>query len=395
MMQEHLYKGALDLSPNSVVILDSVGKILYVNKKFSTTTLFKFNEVLNRNVKDNLPYMCEFADNSVWEILLTEKEWHGQAKNIRKNGNYFWESVSIYTQRDENSYRNFYVIIKDDITERIKIENQRTISKKLESIGHLAAGIAHEINSPLQFVNDSIYFLDISFNDMIVYIKTIENHIKNIGESIENYEELNNSLQALKENLDLEFVLNEVPDAFNRISNGLGRVNKIITAMKRFTHSSQNEKSLTDINQEIEMATILTKNEWKYVAEMKLNLAEDLPLVFCLVDEINQVLINLIVNASHTIADKKEMTETDGTITITTSMDGNDCKITVSDTGKGILPENMDKVFDPFFTTKDPGKGTGQGLSLSHDVIVTKHGGQIYLESEYGHGTTVTIKIPK
>jgi signal transduction histidine kinase len=152
---------------------------------------------------------------------------------------------------------------------------------------------------------------------------------------------------------------------------------------------------MVDINQEIEMATILTKNEWKYVAEMKLNLAEDLPMIFCRVDEINQVLINLIVNASHAIADKKETTGADGTINIATSIEGNDCKITITDTGKGILPENMDRVFDPFFTTKDPGKGTGQGLSLSHDIIVNKHGGQIYLESDYGHGTTVTVKIPK
>jgi PAS domain S-box-containing protein len=395
MLQEFIYRGTLDLSPNSVVILDSSGKILYVNKKFTETTLFKFNEVHNKNVKDNLPYMCEFADNNVWELLINERQWHGQAKNIRKNGKYFWESVSIYAQRDENSYSNFYVIFKDDITEKIKIENQRTISKKMESIGHLAAGIAHEINSPLQFVNDSIYFLDISFTDMIEYIKTIEEFIKSNAESINNYNELNNSLQSLKENLDLEFVLNEVPEAFVRISNGLGRVNKIITAMKRFTHSSQNEKSMVDINQEIEMATILTKNEWKYVAEMKLNLAEDLPMIFCRVDEINQVLINLIVNASHAIADKKETTGADGTINIATSIEGNDCKITITDTGKGILPENMDRVFDPFFTTKDPGKGTGQGLSLSHDIIVNKHGGQIYLESDYGHGTTVTVKIPK
>ncbi|MBE2189990.1 MAG: PAS domain S-box protein [Desulfobulbaceae bacterium] len=395
MLQEFIYRSTLDLSPNSVVILDSAGKILYVNKKFTETTLFKYNEVHHKNVKDNLPYMCEFADNSVWELLINERQWHGQAKNIKKNGKYYWESVSIYAQSEENSYNNFYVIFKEDISEKIKIENQRTISKKMESIGHLAAGIAHEINSPLQFVNDSIYFLDISFTDMIEYIKTIEEYFKSNAGSIENYVELNNSLQALKDNLDLEFVLSEVPEAFVRISNGLGRVNKIITAMKRFTHSSQNEKSMVDINQEIEMATILTKNEWKYVAEMKLNLAEELPMIFCRVDEINQVLINLIVNASHAIADKKEMTETDGTITIATSIEGNDCKITISDTGKGILPENMDRVFDPFFTTKDPGKGTGQGLSLSHDIIVNKHGGQIYIESDFGHGTTVTVKIPK
>jgi len=393
MKLDSYFRATLDIIPIAIAILDMKGKILYVNDEFSKTTLFRGSEVIGKNVKNNLPYMCEFSDNSVWESLRMDLKWHGNAKNIKKNGKFYWENVQIHCITADLDEDTIYAVFKEDITDKVQKETQAMISKKMESIGQLAAGIAHEINSPLQFITDSFYFIESSLNDLINYINSIDESMQSINVN-DNIQVVRHNLTAMRTNYDIDFIVGQLPDSFKRVSRGLERVSKIINAMKIFTHSGAHEKADTNINQNIEIAVLLTKNEWKYVSEVILELQEPMPPLYCNSDEINQVLINLIVNASHAIEEKKEIDGNNGTILIKTEINDNFCLISVQDNGIGVEKNNIDRVFDPFFTTKPPGKGTGQGLSIIHDIIVNKHMGKIFFDSERMQGTTVTIKLP-
>jgi signal transduction histidine kinase len=187
----------------------------------------------------------------------------------------------------------------------------------------------------------------------------------------------------------------EVPQAIQQSLQGIGRVTTIVRAMKEFSHPGSEEKSDTDLNRAIETTITVARNEWKYVAEVVTDFDPALPLVRCLPGEINQVILNLIVNAAHAIADVVENNgKSKGTITIRTRSQGDRVEIRVSDTGTGIPETIRAKIFDPFFTTKGVGKGTGQGLAIAHSVIVDKHGGTISCETEVGKGTTFVIRLP-
>jgi len=165
--------------------------------------------------------------------------------------------------------------------------------------------------------------------------------------------------------------------------------------MKEFSHPGSREKAPTDINKAISTAITVCRNEWKYVAEVTTDLDPELPLVPCVSGEINQVLLNLIVNAAHAVADVVGEQPTEkGRITIGTRRVGNEAEITVKDTGCGIPEAARSRVFDPFFTTKEVGKGTGQGLAIARSVVVEKHGGRIYFETETGKGTTFVVRLP-
>ncbi len=393
MLSDFIFRAVIDVCPLATAVIDSRNKILYVNNEFTKVTLFKGSEVVGRNVNDNLPYMCEFADKSIWESLHNEQQWIGNAKNIKKNGKFYWENVQVYKISLSPPIEDIYVVFKEDITDRIQKETQMMISKKMESIGQLAAGIAHEINSPLQFITDSLYFVENTLQDMISYTNSIDEMIQMLPENNE-VAYIKELVNKFKSTYDIDFLKEQLPDSFGRISRGLERVNKIIKAMKIFTHSSTHEKADIDINQNIEMAVLLTKNEWKYVSEVDFNLDKNLPQIKCNSDEINQVLINLLVNAVHAIAEKKAIDAHNGKIIIETELQDNYCNISIKDTGIGIESHHLDRIFDPFFTTKAPGKGTGQGLSITHDIIVNKHNGKIFFDSERMKGTTVTIRLP-
>jgi PAS domain S-box-containing protein len=286
------------------------------------------------------------------------------------------------------------ILLGNDITERRLLEAQLAQAQKLESIGQLAAGIAHEINTPIQYVGDNTRFLKDAMGDLWGLLKEYGRALSAV-EGGEEISQVKAALAEAEEQTDLEYLMNEVPKAIEQSLEGVARVTKIVRAMKDFSHPGTSEKTAVNINQAIDNTIMVARNEWKYVAELVTDLDPHLPLVSCLPDEFNQVLLNLIINAAHAIGEVVEGSGDQGAITISTRQDGDWVEVRVADTGTGIPEKIRSKIFDPFFTTKQIGKGTGQGLAIAHSVVVDKHGGAIACETEVGRGTTFIIRLPR
>jgi PAS domain S-box-containing protein len=273
-----------------------------------------------------------------------------------------------------------------DITERkraerekAKLQVQLNQAQKMEAIGQLAAGIAHEINTPIQYIGDNGKFLEDAFRDLVKFAGAD-------GPPVPAREKRDDGV--------FEYLRDEVPKAIEQLLGGVDHVSRIVLAMKEFSHPGTAEKIPVDINRAIESTILVSKGEWKYLAEVTTDFDRELPRVPCFAGEFNQVILNLIVNAAHAIADVVKDSGRKGRIHIATRRDGEVVEIRVSDTGCGIPKANQSKVFDPFFTTKPVGKGTGQGLAIAYGVVVQKHGGAIRLESEPGSGATFIIRLP-
>ena len=286
------------------------------------------------------------------------------------------------------------IVMMEDVTEKLALERELQQSQKLEAVGRLAAGIAHEINTPMQYIGDNIEFLQIAFDSLAEVVSLFSKVLsaKSDGASLAT---LVQEGEELVDSIDLSYLTEQIPQAIEQSLEGAGRVASIVQAMKEFSHPGSSEKTPTDINECIKSTVTVSRNEWKYVAEMELDLADSLPMVSCLPGEFNQVILNMIVNAAHAIADVVGSdAEEKGTIRLCTRRDGDFVEITLSDTGPGIPEDVRSRIFDPFFTTKEVGKGTGQGLAIAHDVIVDKHDGTLKVDSEVGKGTTFTIQLP-
>ncbi|MFH1913804.1 MAG: ATP-binding protein [Pseudomonadota bacterium] len=279
-----------------------------------------------------------------------------------------------------------------DITERKNLERRLHIAQKLESVGELASGIAHEINTPIQYVGDSVLFVKEAFAE-VAEVVAAQAELAEACREAGFRTDLVERIDAFKEGADLDFVLEEVPKACERALGGTKRVATIVRAMKNFAHPGDGEKKAVDINAALENTIIVAKNEWKYVADVVTDF-DALPMVQCLPGDINQVFLNILVNAAQAIGDVVGNSGEKGTIAIATRRGDGEVVISITDTGTGISPEIRDKIFNPFFTTKEVGKGTGQGLAIVHDIIVERHTGVIDVESEPGRGTTFIIRLP-
>lgn len=281
-----------------------------------------------------------------------------------------------------------------DITDRKELERQLTHAQKLESIGQLAAGIAHEINTPTQYVSDNTRFIKDSFDDLLTLVERLLEFLETCKtEGGEN--ETTRAIDELEKEIELEFLREEVPKAIDQSLEGLERISSIVLAMKKFSHPGESGMRPLDINDALENTIMVSRNEWKYVADVETEFDASLDPVLCYPDDLNQVFLNVIVNAAHAIGDKVQGTEEKGRITLGTRDLGESVEITIADTGTGIPEGNRTRLFDPFFTTKKVGKGTGQGLSISYSVVVDKHRGEIFFDSVDGEGTTFHIRIPK
>lgn len=291
-----------------------------------------------------------------------------------------------------------YLYIFRDITRRKKaeasqkkLEGELREALKLEAIGHLAGGIAHEINTPSQYIRDNLKFL----NDGYGSLSRILGHaLQTLWQNRDRLPEGTfNEFATKLRDADLEFLLDEIPHATQQSLDGINQVARIVLSMKEFSHPGSSEKTATDINRVLSNVAVISRNEWKHSATLVEKYDPEVPHIPCFVTEINQVFLNLIVNAAHAIEAAGHSPET-GEICIKTTLLNDSVLISIEDNGIGIEKENLSKVFNPFFTTKEVGKGTGQGLAITHDIVQHKHGGRIWFESTRGKGTTFYVLLP-
>ena len=281
-----------------------------------------------------------------------------------------------------------------DRADQEHLEARRTHAQKLAAIGQLAAGIAHEINTPTQFVGDNTRFLQDAFHDLLTLLERYAGLLDAARRGTVAAPQIAEIEAALKA-ADVGYLAEEIPKAIQQSLEGIQRVTTIVRAMRDFSYPDGGEIKPLDLNVAIENTVTIARNEWKYVADMVLELEPGLPPLPCLPGDINQVFLNVLVNAAHAIAAAVSgETGRKGTITIRTRRDADWLEVRISDTGTGIDESIRARVFDPFFTTKGVGKGTGQGLAMAQAVVVKKHHGTISFETEVGRGTTFIIRLP-
>lgn len=270
--------------------------------------------------------------------------------------------------------------VEEKIKELNKAQDMLLQSEKMASIGQLAAGVAHEINNPIGFVGSNLSTLSKNITDILRLINACDEYESYFPQNAKD------ALNKIKEEIDLDYLKDDIHDIINESLHGIGRVKKIVQDLKDFSHVDSAEWTWVNIHDCIDSTLNIASNEIKYKAEIIKEYAE-LPEIECIASQINQVILNLLVNAAHAIKNR-------GTITIKTSiLDADSIRIDISDTGHGIEEEHVKRIFEPFFTTKPVGKGTGLGLSLAYGII-TKHKGKIRLVSEMGKGTTFMITLP-
>lgn len=287
------------------------------------------------------------------------------------------------------------LVIGSDTTERNVLEDQLRQAQKLESVGQLAAGIAHEINTPTQYIGDNVRFLQDAFSDLKKLLAHYE-RLSVAGEGSSLPSETVLEIADAVKRADPAYLLEEIPKAIEQTLEGVGRVSTLVSAMKEFSHPGTKEKVPVDLNHAIESTITVARNEWKYVADLETDFDRTLPLILCQPGEFNQVILNLIVNAAHAIGDViAKGGSSKGMIKVQTRNCPQFAEIRIEDTGSGIPEHVRPRIFDPFFTTKEIGKGTGQGLAIARSVVVDKHEGTIHFETEHGKGTTFIIRIPK
>jgi two-component system, NtrC family, sensor kinase len=384
---EFKYRTLLD-KLNEAVFLKIGEKFEVVNTKFLELLEITEEEVYNDNFDLNnfLIESKNFASES--EQNINNDDLHSnifQLNLITKNGLEKEVEISLSFLNFKGSMAEQGII--RDLSNIKKQETQIRHLQKMEAIGTLAAGIAHEINTPSQFVNDNLTFMKDAYKDIQPIFQLIN--------KIENKDEWFSDIAKLAKSVDLEYLQEEIPNAIDQSLDGIKRIANIVGAMRDFTHTGPKDKVSADVHRIIQNSITLSKNTWKYIAEIETEFDDTIPNIICQPNDLNQVIINMIVNSSHAMEDKFAGSETlQGKIKIKTVNQNDKVEIFISDNGIGMSEKVMKRIYDPFFTTKDVGKGTGQGLSIAYDIIVTKHKGEIDVKSEVGIGTTFKITLP-
>lgn len=410
----HYQKKALD-EHAIVSVSDANQKIVYANEKFCEISQFTLDELRGGHFCIGIgdEHSIDFFEEML-ETIGQGETWHGLLCNHKKDESIYWTDTTIVPFRDDAGEPYKFVAIRTDITKQKEVEAEIRAGKeaieaaheklehaqsdllhaeKLASIGRLAAGVAHEINTPTQFVGDNTRFLKEAFEDLNRLIGIYQEVIDSANGSIS--EDLVAKVTDMRKEVDIDYLSDEVPTAIDQALDGISRVSEIVQSMKEFSHPGSESKLQVDLNHAIESTVTVSKNEWKYCANLVTEFDESLPEVPCLPGEFNQVILNILVNAAHAIESRNGENSTDlGTITIKTICGDEYAEIHISDTGCGMPEDVCAKVFEPFFTTKEVGKGTGQGLAIARSVIVDKHAGCIRVKSEKDIGTTFVIRLP-
>lgn len=376
----------LDTAASGIITIDHAGAVISFNQAAEQIFGYSGGEVIGKNISRLMPvaiaakhdgYMQRYLDSGDSHIIGKRREVEG----LRKNGEVFPALLRI-NKMDING-ELFFTGLIDDISETKTLQAQLGQAQKLEAIGQLASGVAHEINTPIQYIGDNLSALHENFADIVAYQQAL-------------YDVADQALKAqlddLADRYDLEFILEDSPKAIKQAQEGVERVAEIVKAMKTFSHVEPNQnKQLINLHDALNSALTISRNSYKYIAEIETDFAADVGSIECYANELNQVFLNLIINAAHAIEEKQAGM---GRIRIVTRKLDDSVEVMIQDNGAGIPEEIQEKVFNLFFTTKAVGKGTGQGLSLSHSIVVEKHGGKLFFESGSGAGTTFHIQLP-
>jgi PAS domain S-box-containing protein len=388
--------------------------IAYCNRAVADQFGLRREDLVGRDAGAATQWYARNKDSqaSLNTTLRSGATFQYEAEVPRKDGSTFLLGISMTPICDSSGSLTHAVVIGADITnkreearkkqelqdklleemkERERMVLELQLAQKLESVGRLAAGIAHEINTPIQYVGDSVQFLRTAYDDLIRLLDEWRAAALLLPAG-DMRDRLDEEFSRLTQQYDMDFVRSEMPRAFSRTFDGVERVATIVKAMKEFAHPDAEEQNLADLNHAIETTLLVASNEYKYVAKVHTDFAE-LPGVICNIGELNQVVLNLVVNAAHAIHDAGRDVET-GEIHISTALAGDSAVIRIRDNGCGIPEEHISKVYDPFFTTKEVGRGTGQGLSIAHTILVDKHCGSIDVTSRVGAGTEFILTIP-
>jgi two-component system, NtrC family, sensor kinase len=288
-------------------------------------------------------------------------------------------AVSARTAQLEAANRR----LAEELAWRDRVETEIRVSQRLEAVGQLAAGIAHEINNPLQYVGDHLEFVNDATADLLTLVGRLDSCLA--GDAAEAVER---TARDAFESIDVPYMKRELPGALVAIQDGIQRITSIVRAMKELSHPGTRDARVADLNRALESALEISATSYRTIADLEKQLAP-LPPVTCFIAELGQVFLNLIINAAQAMEGQPR-----GKLIVTSTVDGDDVVVTIADTGGGIAPEIQQRIFDPFFTTKEVGRGTGQGLAIARAIVVDRHGGSLSFDSVTGLGTTFFIRIP-
>lgn len=384
----------------AVITVDEEGLVINANEVALHTLGWTIEEFTGCQIHETIHHSQDDGSEYPWDFCPTFAAIEdGSSHHVdgdvfwKKDGRSFSADFIVCPTRDPQNNITGAILTFRNLTQMRMEESKRIHSMKLVAIGELSAGIAHEINTPVQFIGSNISFLKESFNDIFELLKNYQK-LAEAAIDDDKYKDIIKELKNQEEEVDLEYLEEETPTAFEHTIHGVERVTELVQGLKGFSHSgTEDSKAEADINEIIKNSLIVCKNTYKYVAELKTSFAS-LPSIKVFPGDIGQVIVNLIVNAAHAIEANKDRGTSMGLINVTTTGDADYIHIIIEDTGGGIPDSIRDRVFDPFFTTKEVGKGSGQGLAISHTIVHEKHGGEMNFKSETDVGTTFTISLP-
>ncbi|MEQ8604739.1 MAG: ATP-binding protein [Marivibrio sp.] len=382
---------ALDKATDGVAVTDEVGQFVYMNDAHARVFGYQHGAELIGESWSRLYEPAErrrMQDGPLAEVF-SKGAWTGSAEGLKKNGDTFPQEISLTYLETTGGL----LCVTRDVTERKAMEARtQTLERELlergrmEALGALAGGLAHEINTPAQYIGDNIDFLQDSLGDVMPLVADIRAALQE-AEPVKAA-----ALEERARAMDFDYLADEVLPAVAQCKQGVGRIRDIVTAIKRYAHPGGAELAYCELNEAVELAVAISVNQWKYAAALEKRLPQDLPHVRCNSSDVTQVLLNLIVNAAHAIEDQRRGTR--GLIVIEATVEGDEVVVAVNDDGPGVPEELRAKIFDPFFTTKDVGRGMGQGLALCRSIVEVRHQGALLVKDAEQGGARFEIRLP-
>jgi PAS domain S-box-containing protein len=394
-VSEERYRNLVETMQEGILVVDGEGRLTYVNRQMSNMLEMTPGKMIGQICAQ----FIEEKNRDIFESKLTSADDQFASKFeinfIRSDGHIVSTLVTPTSLANGEGRSHGCFAVVTDISNLKQLQTRLLHAQKLESIGQLAAGIAHEINTPTQYVLSNAQFLGDAFKELVEVLAAHESLFSALKNGLSTSKAME-VVEKNKENHQLESLLKEISGALNDIFEGLERISNIVGSVKRFAHPGQDATALADLNDAIRNTIAVSTNEWKYVANVVTDLDPALPLVPCNISDINQVILNLIINAAHAITDRQIVGSAagKGTITLKTRKIGEFAEILITDTGSGIPVNIRTRIFDPFFTTKSIEKGKGQGLAIARTIITETHHGTIDFETGVGCGTTFIIRLP-